>query len=215
MADLVTLTDRLRRQRRTLDRVVGEARAVATAGKRVTAEIADLREQIDTHEKAAAVLASIGEQRQTAVQHQVETLVTEGLHSIFGDDTTFHLVPGTRAKTPVVDFVIRSRLGTTVVDTDILDARGGGLAAIVGFLLRVVVLLLDADRRGHAVIALDETFAHVSADYEPRVAEFLRVLVDRTGIQIILVTHSDVYSDYADTRYRTALVDGITRVSIA
>jgi DNA repair exonuclease SbcCD ATPase subunit len=208
---LDTLTDRLRRTRRSLDRQAGEARAVATAGLRVQAEIADLRRQLELHEQIAAVLTSIGEQRQNAVQHQIETIVTQGLRTIFGDDLSFHLVTGVERKTPVVNFVVRSTLDGSVVDTDVMDARGGGLAAIVGFLLRVVVLLLSRDRQA-TILIMDETFAHVSAEYEPRLAEFLRELADKTGIQIVLVTHSDAFSDLADCRYRFELVNGVTVV---
>ena len=85
------------------------------------------------------------------------------------------------------------------------------MAAVVGFVLRLVVLLLTPSHR--RFLALDESFAHVSASYEPRVAEFLREVADRAGVQILLITHSDAYSDLADVRYRLSLApDGTTVV---
>lgn len=212
MTDLTTQRERLRRTRRALDRQTGEARSVAITGRRIAAEVAELRANVELHERAAALLAGIGEQRQIDAQSKIEALVTQGLRSIFGGDLSFHLVAGTRAKTPVVDFVVRSTLDTeTTVDTDVMEARGGGLAATVGFLLRLVILLLKT-RTGETVMFLDETFAHLSAEYEPRLAEFLRELVDKTGVQIVMVTHSDAFSDAADVRYRFALHDGVTQV---
>lgn len=211
-AEVVELTTRLRSARRALDRCTGEARTVYTAGAKIKAEIAELTGKVELYTQAAAVLASIADERQAAAQAHIESLVTQGLRTIFGDDLSFHLVPGTRAKAPVVDFIVRSTLDNgTVVDTDVMDARGGGLAATVGFLLRLVVLLLSADRQD-TVLFLDETFAHVSADYEPRLAEFIREVVDKTGVQIVMVTHSDAFSDVADVRYRFELHDGVTRV---
>lgn len=209
--ELAALTDRVRRVRRALDRDTGEARSIAAAGKRIKDEIAGLRAEIENYEKVAGVLRSIGDERQASAQQQIEVLVTQGLKTIFGEELSFHLVPGERAKAPVVDFVVRSTLGDTVVETDVMDARGGGLAATVGFLLRLVVLLLSRDRQD-TVLFLDETFAHVSAEYEPRLAEFLRELVDKTGVQIIIVTHSDAFSDLADVRYRFELQNGMTKV---
>ena len=203
------LLRRLRTASQVLDREVGEAHAIAAAGKALQVEIAELRTAIDLHERVGALLAGIGEARQSAVQLQIETLVTEGLRTIFGDGLSFHLVATTRAKTPVIDFVVRSRLGDQIVETDVMDARGGGLAAVVGFLLRLVVLLLSQDK-GEQVLFLDETFAHVSVDYLPRVAEFVRLLVDKTGVQVVMVTHSDVFLDQADLRYRFELADGVT-----
>lgn len=209
--ELAALTERLRRIRRNLDRQVGEARAVAHNGQRVQAEIAELRAQVDLHEKAAAVLASIGEQRQTTLQNQIETLVTKGLQTIFDDDMTFHLVPSVQRNTPVVDFMVRSRIGDTLVETDVMGARGGGLVAIVGILLRVVVLLLTPGVE--PLLSLDETAAHVSAEYLPRLAAFLHGLVERTNLQLVMVTHhSEAFADVADVVYRFELRDGITTV---
>ncbi len=210
--ELPALTREVRRVRSLYDQRIGEARAVALAGQRITAEVASFRRDIDLYERAAGLLTKIGETRQAAAQKQIEALVTQGLQSIFGEDLTFHLVQQVRGKRPEIDFLVRSRLDDgTIVDTDVMDARGGGLAATVGFLLRLVVLLLSRKRQ-ETVLFLDETFAHVSAEYEPRLAEFLRELVDKTGVQIIMVTHSDAFSESADVRYRFSLHEGVTQV---
>lgn len=209
---LTTLNNRLARARRTLDRERGEAFALATTGTHVTNEIRHLTDIVDLHEKAAHILTAIGEQRQQTAQHTIETLVTQGLQTIFGNDLSFHLVPAVRAKTPVVDFRVRSTLDDgRVVDTDVMDARGGGLAATVGFLLRLVILLLSHQRQD-TVIFLDETFAHVSAEYLPRLIDFLKELVAKTGVQIVMVTHEDGFLDAADTTYRFELINGTTKV---
>lgn len=209
MPDIAT---RLAKARRTIDRQRGEAFALATQGKAVTAEIGELAQLVELHEKAAHILTAIGEDRQATAQRQIEALVTRGLQSIFSDDLSFHLVPGVRAKTPVVDFVVRSRLGDgSVVETDVMDARGGGLAATVGFLLRLVILLLSKHRQD-TVIFLDETFAHVSADYLPGLIEFLKDLVAKTGVQLVMVTHDESFLDAADVIYRFELVNGVTKV---
>lgn len=208
-----TLTRRIEHTTRTLEQRRGRAYALATRGQQLTAEITALDQVAELHEKAAHVLTTIGEQRQDQAQRQIEMLVTQGLQTIFDDSLTFHLVPGVRAKTPVVDFVIRSSLDDgTIVETDVLAARGGGLAATVGFLLRLVVLLLSRQRQD-TVLFLDETFAHVSADYLPRLIEFLKDLVAKTGVQIVLVTHDESFLDAADTIYRLELVNGITKVT--
>ncbi len=202
--------ERLRRVRRTLDRESGEATALAITGKRLQEEIAALTQRVEDYRHVAALLTTIGETRQAEAQKVIETLVTQGLQTIFGDDLTFHLVPAVRGNRPEIDFVVRSQMDTTTVDTPVIDARGGGLTAVVGCLLRIVVLLLSGRR--DTPLILDETFAHVSAEYEPRLAEFLRELVDKTGIQIIMVTHSEAFSDLADTRYRFRLDNGVTKV---
>ena len=77
------------------------------------------------------------------------------------------------------------------------------MAAIVGFILRVVVMLLRKDVA--RILFLDETFAHVSAEYLPALGEFLREVVDKSGIQIVMVTHQDEFVEYADKVIRFEL----------
>lgn len=207
------IDNRIAQARRLVDRQRGEAFALAGQGKMLLEEIRQLNEIVELHEKAALVLTAIGEERQDAAQRSIEALVSQGLQTIFGDDLSFHLVPGVRAKTPVVDLVVRSRLADgTTVDTDVLAARGGGLAAVVGFLLRLVILLLSKNRQD-TVLFLDETFAHVSAEYLPRLIEFLKDLVAKTGVQIILVTHEESFLEAADVVYKLNLVNGLTHAA--
>jgi ABC-type lipoprotein export system ATPase subunit len=60
---------------------------------------------------------------------------------------------------------------------------------------------------------LDETFAHVSSEYLEPMGQFLREVVDKTGVQIIMVTHQPELAEYADTVYRFSNKDGKTQVA--
>lgn len=206
------LNDRLRRGQRHLHRQAGEAKATLTRLLTTRDELNRLHADISNHEKAAKILVKFGEQRQTAVQTQIEALVTQGLRAIFEDDSlSFHVQPAVRSNRPEVDFVVRSTFNGSTVDTEVMDGRGGGLAATVGFLLRVVILLLSRDRQD-TVLFLDETFAFLSEDRHPAMAQFLRELTDKTGIQIIMVTHTPALAEHADRIYRFDQTGGVTRV---
>jgi ABC-type uncharacterized transport system YnjBCD ATPase subunit len=200
----------VRQARKQADTEAGEARMTGRQGKAARAEVERLRESLELHEKVLGVLTSVGEARQESAQRQVEGLVTRALQVIFGEELSFHLVPSVKSNRAEVDFVLRSRYGDTEVDTPVLEARGGGMAAVVGFVLRLVVLLLTPGAR--RVLFLDESFGMVSADYEPRLAEFLREVADKAGVQIVLITHSKAYDDLADVSYELSLgPDGATR----
>lgn len=201
----------LRRKRSKHDRRVGEARSLAQRLRGSREEISALEARREALEQAIEVFNSFADERQQQVQAQLETLVTEGLHAVFGEGLSFHVSQGMKGKTAQVDFFIRSTTDGHEIDTPVMEARGGGVAAVVGFLVRLVLLLLKSDVR--RVLFLDESFAQLSAEYEPRLAEFMRELIDRTGAQIVLVTHSDAFSDAADAIYRTALVDGVTEIT--
>lgn len=213
MASLETVSQQLAMARRSVDRETGEARALALRGKAVQSELAEAKELRETLTQAVAVLTSIGEARQEDAQRRIESLVTYGLRTVFEDDLSFHLVQTVSRNAAQVDFVVRTTLADgEQIDTPVMDARGGGLVAVVGFMLRLVIMLLAPDRQA-PVMFLDEPFAHLSAEYEPRMASFLRELVDKTDIQIVHITHSDAYTDDADLVHRFSLKDGQTYVS--
>lgn len=211
MNDLSRLKARINSARKLVDRRITEARMIASSSKKLKEEIALASSDVDLYNKVAITLASIGETRQADAQHTIEELVTRGIQSIFNDKTmAFKVTQTQRGKTPEIKFSVESRgLSGRTVATSVMDARGGGLAAVVGFLLRLVVMLLDKDIK-EPVLVLDETFAHVSEEYEIPLAEFIRELIDKTNVTIVMVTHSKAFSEFADVRYRTKLVDGVT-----
>lgn len=208
--DLTKLNSRLKLSRKKVDALIAEARVIATKGISIKEEIKLASNDLDLYSKVAITLASIGEQRQADAQTQIEELVTRGLTTIFGEDISFHVVQTQRGKIPEVKFLVKSPgAAGQVIETSVMDSRGGGLAAIVGFLLRLVVMLLTPGKKNR-VIVLDESFSHVSAEYERPLAEFLKELVDKTDVQIILVTHSDAFSEFADKRFRLEIKSGET-----
>lgn len=201
----------LSRRERSLERRIGEARSLALEGKRLQQEHQQQELLAEVHEEAVGVLNSFADSRQQEAVRRIETLVSAGLRSIFGEGMTFAVKMEQKSRRSEVEFVVRSQAGDQIVETPILDARGGGVAAVSGFLLRLIILLLHP--RARRILFLDESFAQLSAEYEEPCAEFLRELADRAGVQIVLVTHSEAFSPVADYVYRTSQVDGWTKIS--
>jgi DNA repair exonuclease SbcCD ATPase subunit len=209
---LDSLLVQARQRRRQIDTRQGEARSVLLRGKELSAEVNSLGEQVTELDRVTLLLNSLGEERQLAAQASIEELVTRGLQMIFDETLSFHIVQNVRGKTAVVEFVVRTTLGTEVIETPVMDARGGGLAAVIGFLLRLVVMLMGRSERDADLLVLDETFSMVSAEYLEPLGEFLREVVDRTGAQIVMVTHQAAFSEYADKVYYFSTEDGKTVV---
>lgn len=204
------LASRVRLARRAVDQEYGQAKAVIAEAKKAQTDVASLAAKRDLLAQATALLSTIGEERQAEAQLKVEGLVTHALKMVFGEELSFHLIAGTRGNQAITDFVVRSTMGDgTVVDTPVMDARGGGLAAVVGFLLRLVVILLSPVA---PVLFLDETFAHLSEEYLAPLGEFLHELVERTEVQIVMVTHQSEFAAYADRAYRFSVKGGATQV---
>lgn len=201
---MTNIDSRIRMARSLIDQKLGEIKSLERQKSTLIGDITKLRSDIELYGKVSILLNSLAENRQERIQQQVEELVTQGLQSVFGDSISFHLINSVKANKQVLDLIIRSKLpnGRTF-DTD-MNARGGGMAALVGFLLRLVVLLLTKKDKPKLLV-LDETFSHLSEEYRPAVAEFIRQIVDRTDTQVIMVTHFHDLSATADKIYQFSL----------
>lgn len=211
LTDVAALEKAVRARRQVLDRQAGRAQKVATDGLAVEAAITSLENLVGVHAKTSALLTSIGEQAQESARGQFEALATQALQVIFGDGISFRFEAAESGGQATLEPLIRSEHDGRVIETTVTDARGGGYAQVTGFVLRLVMIKLSPKARD--LMALDESFGMVAQSLEPRVAEFLREVAHRLGMQIILVTHSSVYGDHADARYRLVLGrDGVTQV---
>jgi DNA repair exonuclease SbcCD ATPase subunit len=218
VSELDDLRSRVTRVMQELHSEAGEARALANRGRALSDAVTDLTQDRETAERVAGVLSKLADERDAAAREQVESLVTAGLQAIFGEGgeaLSFHLVQSTQRNAAHVEFVVRTTLEDgSQFDTDVLSARGGGLAAVVGLLLRVVLILLtrQTGQKISDVLVLDETLAHLSADRLEAAGAFLRTLVDSTGLQVIMVTHQTELEEGADVIHRLALNgDGVTK----
>jgi hypothetical protein len=211
LTDLLALQARVRQARSVYEQRVGAASMLGEQGMRVKAEIERLKGEQERHAKVSLLLTNLGEQAQQQAQQKLEEMVTRGLQVIFGTELSFHVIQSVKANQSVTEFVIRSEYEGKTVDTSVMDARGGGMAAVTGYMIRLVVLLLTPKAR--RILFLDETFRFVSKEFESRLADFLAEVAERAGVQHVLVTHSDAYDDAADVRYRLEQgKDGVTTV---
>lgn len=149
--------------------------------------------------QVAALLQTYSEQEQAELQGRIEALVSEGLQAVFQEDLGFRLLPGNERGQPTLRFAITGH----GVETDVLEARGGGLAAVIGFLLRVILVALHPER-ARRFFVLDETFGMVSAGFQEELGRFIRRLCDEADLQVLLVTHAPRVGLHADKVYEVA-----------
>lgn len=177
---------------------------------RVVSELSDINTKMDNFKLIEAYLAQFADERQETVFRQIEATVTEGLRSVFEEDLRLEVgtkMVGSRAETV---FNIVSTADGEELTTSIMDSRGGGVAAIVGFLVQAVIVLLTPNMR--PILFLDETFRAVSEHYQAPLGEFIQDLCSRTGLQVVLVSHQPTISDYADKAYAFSQVNGRTKI---
>lgn len=170
------------------------------------AEVVRLQAEEADWARAADVIRSFSDAHSEHLKEDIERLVSHGLTSVFDEPMQFKVTTRLLRGASSVEFTLVSN----EVERPVLGSHGGGVAQVVGFVLRVVVTMLNRQLR--PVLFLDEPFSQVSAEYRPRLAAFVRELVDSTPLQIVMVTHDTDLPEVADVRYRFSSVNGTTRV---
>jgi DNA repair exonuclease SbcCD ATPase subunit len=126
----------------------------------------------------------------------IESLVTTGLRLVFGDESmAFWIVK--RENVRGNSYELEGQKGE--VRGPIMDTFGGGMANVVAFLLRVI--LINRFNLARCLV-VDESFNNVSAEFLPMVSEMLKQLTIARDFTIFAVSHQPAIAAAADRVYR-------------
>ena len=176
----------------------------------LTSEIDSLRLDTDNLKLIEAYLMQFADERQALVFQQIEAVVTEGLRTIFQEDLRFDVDTKQVGSRSEVVFSIISETESGELKTSVMESRGGGVSSVCGFLVQAVLILLTPGMR--PFMALDETLRAVSEEYQAPLGQFIADLCERTGLQVLLVSHQPTISEHADVCYSFSQIDGITHI---
>lgn len=158
--------------------------------------------------KVIALFGEIGLKQRELLGNRVESIMTYGVRSVFCSDDNFKIEISEKRSYPTMDFVIeRDGKGRAILDGD-----GGGLADICGFLLQLLVITLLKDRV-RPFLFIDEALVHLSEEYRESMADLIKELANKVGLQLVFITQQREYVECADVAYLAELGDdGFTRL---
>lgn len=173
-----------------------------------TKSLTELRKNILRLEAESEVLDRVADLFRVLIDKEVvdnaktvENLLTEGLRAVF-DDLDLSVksdIDVKRGKVSVDLLTVQKHSDGSVTEGACTDVNGGSVSTVESVLLRIVVL----NRRNlRPLLLLDESLAAVAEHYVPRVGEFLCLLSDRMGLDILAVSHNPVLVESAKTSYR-------------
>jgi len=163
-------------------------------------EVKDLTHQLDILSKVGELFRALMDQLVLDHVRSIEGVITEGLRTIFTDQSlSFEAEISQRYNKLAIDFYFRQDDQRVEIKGHPLEAFGGGPASIASLILRVLAL---RRLKKWPLLALDETLGAVSDEYIDRTGLFLRQLAEKTGIEILLVTHKPAFLDHAVVGYR-------------
>ena len=158
------------------------------------------QDDIDIWEKVRIIFAMASDQARQQLKIFIEETVTRALQVAgFPGQPRFKVLLGERAGSPAAEWrIIEAREDGSEMETSVEDSHGGGLVDVVSLALRLALLQRSRPKPAPLII-LDEPAKHVSAEYAPNVAFFLKEFCAATGVQAIMVTHNETLADMADT----------------
>lgn len=160
------------------------------------AMVAHLNSEIAVLSQVDAALNEISSRVMNQSVVSIDKMITTGLKFVF-DDMKLEFrtsIEKVRGKTSV-----RFSLLQDGTEAPIMDSYGGGVIVVAGVLLRIVTVMTLNARR---FILLDETLAHVSKQYVPNISRLLNKLCAELGFDILMVTHTDEFAEFANTHFR-------------
>lgn len=136
---------------------------------------------------------------------RVETVITEGLQTVFGPDISCFLERRDMAKGTTYSIKIKVQTEKGEVVGDPMESFGGGPVNLISFLFRVLMIHRFNLSK---LLLLDEGFNNVSRDRLDAVSTLLKVLAEDHGYSILAITHQSEMSSKADRVYRVGGVIG-------
>ena len=157
--------------------------------------ITEATEQIGIFDKVQILLQKTSEYARQQAKDRIESVVSEALNVVFGGNHSFVIDLGIRAGQPVADYWLNDGNTFTKLEKPDYD-RGGGKVDIISLALRLAIGEMEGIT---GPMFLDEVGKHVSKEYAPNVAYFLKQYSAQFNRQIVLITHNADLAEIGET----------------
>lgn len=197
------------------DRAAGQLAMLERHKAEKLAEMEQAQEDVRIWQLVQALFAKVSEYAREQLRQKIEATVTAALQAVFEDDgLEFRVNLRQERGQAAADWEVVSKCGEFVVAGEPEGTRGGGVSDVVSLALRLALLELARPKPDGPVL-LDEIGKHVSANFAPNVAAFLKQYARRTGRQVLLITHQAALAEVADVSYEVSQRGGISEVTRA
>lgn len=167
-------------------------------------KISEYFKEIEIYEKKKKLLQDASSKAREFSKEMFESVSTEALQTILGDNLSVEINFGENGGTQTADFLVKAIYGEKEVVVDPTEEDGGGVADIVALSSLIAMNSFVSDDNG-APLVLDEPTKFVSKGNAKDVSLFLSEISKSMNKQIIMVTHDGVSKDFANKAYKIEL----------
>jgi hypothetical protein len=157
-------------------------------------------EEMQIASEALSFLEEVANSRRGSMKGRIESVLTEALQLVYGSSRSVELTYTVKNNRSHLAFELVKQTKAGEVRR-VLDGTGTGLGVsdTVSVPLRLLVLL--SFKSSDRVCVLYECYKHVNIERVPLVVQFLRVLTERLGMQVILLSHHQQLRGEVDAAY--------------
>jgi hypothetical protein len=178
-------------------RLEGRRDTLLTNQKRLETEISCLSHRTEVLNKASEAIRFVLQSLVESDKEGIQAVLSEGLKAIF-DDQELEMRINTSIKRGKVNVDFNVYDGLKGVEGNVLDSFGGGIANVVSLLFRCIIIMKLGLRK---IIVLDESLSNIADFYVDNTGRFLKSFCDKTGFDILLVTHQPKFLEWAHSAY--------------
>lgn len=194
MYELMKLKADLRRRQNSITEKIGQRDLLIKQMEDAESRKAKAGAELASYDLVQILLQKTSDFARRQAKKRIEDIVTSALTVVFGKDYKFQVEITVKANQPVAEYFLSSEGVVTQLKPPDYD-RGGGVADVVSLALRLAVGELSNIR---GPLLLDEVGKHVSQEYAPNVAFFLKEYSQKFNRQIILITHNSHLAEIGD-----------------
>jgi DNA repair exonuclease SbcCD ATPase subunit len=199
-----SVTPQLRKAREKLDEELAERDFLKKRLKEEEVHLREVKKKEESFKKIRVVFQKAATMTQKQIEFHISNIVSTALAAIWDDPYKFELefVPK-RGKTEANLWFVRDENKMHPMDN-----AGGGAIDVASMALRIAAWSLNKNTR--PIIILDEPFKNLSAGLQPAASDMLKMLSEKLGLQIIMVSHIQELTDQADKQIVVKRVNGIS-----
>lgn len=157
-------------------------------------------------QKALEFIKEVALQTQGQLEFQLSDMVSAGLNTVFDQAYEFVVKFELRRDKTECDLFFKKQ--DELVDP--LLFSGLGAADVAAFALRCASWSMVNKYRN--TLLLDEPFKHLSVNHHERAGTLVKMISKKLGLQIIMITHSEIMSRHADKIYKVTMQNNISKV---
>lgn len=185
----------LRTAREKVERSKAKRELLENQRKEAIKKKTEAEDQLGIFGMVQVLLQKTSDYARQQVKSRIEDVVSEALNVVFGGTHKFMIDLSLRGNQPIAEYYLNDGATITKLEKPDYD-RGGGKVDIIALALRLAVGEMESTP---GPLFLDEVGKHVSKEYAPSVAYFLKEYSANFDRQIILITHNADLAEIGET----------------